>query len=147
MSELPKPHVYNNMTPSDIDETLSKFKWDDLIIDAKKGNIKAQHACLVKLELGLHEWKNISKTDTVDALLRFWDDISDSSSNFLAVNTNCVAHGIIEIICSHKIRSPYDTAPIRKETVDFGLMKIAQVSGITNEALIFYTKQFLECAK
>ena len=93
------PLRYSGFTIDEVKSTLSRYPLVDLVREAKKDNLKAQQAILVKIDLGICEFEGMPSFDRLERLVEFWDLSKDTTSGLRDVH---IAHSVIEIACGSK---------------------------------------------
>ena len=110
MDDLPED--YTLYCYEDIEIILRDYDHADLLKEAYIGNGKAQKAIVVKIQIGILEFANMSAYKKMDELVEFWQSIvninqtiieADHSKSFYLVGPGRIASSIIEISMGKKL--------------------------------------------
>ena len=93
------PSRYYGLTLEQIKSVLDGFDLAFLVKEAKRDDLKAQQAILVKLDLGICEFEGMSAEERLVRLVEFWDAIENTTSG---LRDSHIAHSVIEIACNAK---------------------------------------------
>ena len=117
------PSSYRNLVFYQIRNILQNYPYPILLEAAKNGNLKAQHAILVKLELELDEFKDMNERSRIDLLLELCKSFGIKE----------IAGNIKQIVMGMRMYDPDYPYPTI-ELVEYGISKMREI-GLEKESL------------
>lgn len=115
-------------------------QYDDEIV-----NPQAQKAILVKIEVGINEFKEYTQIQRIDALIAFWDDIEFINSQldtFGLIGISSISQGIIEIAMGQRLYS-FDAPLPDKNVIDYAI-SIMKENNLDHQKLLDIYNSALE---